>query len=104
MGHGSVGKRTWYSINRIFVTKTDAGRTTVNVSELLGNATATAIGLSYYPDSRSVPDYLQGWVTQLGTDAGSQLLKEFWPDVKRWWHKKHGENASMSEIPPSQTH
>lgn len=100
MGHGSVRKRTWYSINRIFITKTDAGRTTVNLSELLGNAAAAGIGLSYYPDSRSAPDYLQNWVTQLGTDAGSQLLKEFWPDVKRWLHKKRGENAPMSEVPP----
>ncbi|HZS53908.1 MAG TPA: hypothetical protein VFA65_05865, partial [Bryobacteraceae bacterium] len=44
MAHGSVGKRTWYSVSRIFVTKTDSGRSIVNFSELLGNATAAGIG------------------------------------------------------------
>ena len=101
MAHGSVGKRTWYSISRILLTKTDGGRTTINGSELLGNAAASAIGLSYYPDDRDVPDYLQNWGIQLGTDAVSQLLKEFWPDVKHRWRKRTAdENTPMSEVPP----
>jgi hypothetical protein len=104
MAHGSVGRRAWYSISRILVTKTDSGRSTINASELLGNATAAGIGLSYYPDNRNVPDYLQNWGTQLGTDAISQLMKEFWPDIKTWLHKKHGDNAPMSEVPPNQSH
>lgn len=104
MAHGPVSKRLWYSVSRILVTKTDSGKTTVNFAELMGNATAAGIGLSYYPDSRNAPDYLQNWGTQLGTDAFSQVLKEFWPDVKRWWHKKRGDNAPMNEVPPGQPH
>lgn len=106
MAHGPIRKRVWYSLTRIVVTRTDAGRSTLNASELLGNATAAAIGLSYYPDNRDLPDYLANWGTQLGTDALSQMLKEFWPDVKAWWYKKHhgGDVAPMSEVPPSQRH
>ena len=25
---------------------------------------------------------------EVGTDAGSQVLKEFWPDIKRKWFTK----------------
>lgn len=105
MAEGPKRKRTLYALTRIFVTKTDSGKTAVNFSELLGNATAAGIGLSYYPDNRNAPDYLLNWGTQLGTDATSQVLKEFWPDVKLWWYRKHhgGEMPPMSEMPPPQT-
>lgn len=89
MAEGSVGKRTWYALTRIFVAHTDSGAQTFNFSEILGNGVAAGIGLSYYPDNRNFPDYLQNWGIQLGTDAGSQVLKEFWPDIKRWWYVRH---------------
>jgi hypothetical protein len=91
MAHGTKGQRAWYAATRIFVSRTDSGKSTVNYSELMGNAVAAGIGLSYYPDDRDVPDYLQNWGIQLGTDATSQVLKEFWPDVKAWWHRRHDE-------------
>ncbi len=93
MAEGSVGRRTWYAVSRIFVGRTDSGNTTFNYSEVVGNGIASAIGLSYYPDNRNVPDYLTNWGIQLGTDASSQVLKEFWPDVKRWWYVRHHKEA-----------
>ncbi|HEX4751206.1 MAG TPA: hypothetical protein VH302_16820 [Bryobacteraceae bacterium] len=101
MAHGSVKGRAWYAISRIVLTKSDAGHTQINFSELIGNGTATAIGLSYYPDDRDAGDFLQNWATQLGTDALSQIGKEFWPDIKRWLRHKRGTEAPMSEVPPS---
>jgi hypothetical protein len=89
MAEGSKGRRTWYAVSRIFVTRTDAGNKAVNYSELLGNGVAAGIGLAYYPDNRDAPDYLQNWGVQLATDAASQVVKEFWPDVKRWWYVRH---------------
>ena len=89
MAEGTKKSRVGYALTRIFVTRTDSGKSAVNYSELLGNATAAAIGLSYYTDNRNVPDFMLNWGTQLGTDATSQVLKEFWPDVKRWWHNRH---------------
>lgn len=89
MAEGSKTRRTLYALSRIFVTHTDAGATRFNYSEIVGNGIAAGIGLSYYPDNRNVPDYLQNWGVQLGTDATSQVLKEFWPDIKRWWLLKH---------------
>jgi hypothetical protein len=104
MSQGSVRKRMWYSVSRIFVTRTDSGNNTINLSELMGNAAAAGIGLSYYPDSRNPGDYLSNWAIQLGTDAFSQVLKEFWPDVKRWSYNKRRRNPAMSGVPPGQAH
>jgi hypothetical protein len=102
MAEGSRKARTWYALTRIFVSRTDSGNTTVNYSELLGNATAAAIGLSYYSDNRNAHDYVLNWGTQLGTDATSQVLKEFWPDVKRLWQKKRAKEAAMMAAPRAQ--
>lgn len=90
---GSIGSRTLYALTRILITRTDAGAATLNYSELLGNGIAAGIGLSYYPDNRDVGDYLQNWGIQLGTDAASQVLKEFWPDIKRWWYVRRHKPA-----------
>ena len=93
MSDGSIGRRTWYAVSRIFVSHSDSGRTMFNYSEVIGNGISSGIGLSYYPDNRNVPDYLSNWGIQLATDASSQLLKEFWPDVKRWWYVRHHKEA-----------
>ena len=85
MAEGSKEKRTIYALTRIFVTRTDAGGKSFNFAEVIGNGMASGIGLSYYPDSRNAPDYFQNFGIQLATDATSQVLKEFWPDIKHWW-------------------
>lgn len=92
MAEGPKKKRTVYALTRIFVTRTDAGGKSINFAELLGNGISSGIGLSYYPDDRNVADYLQNYGTALGTDAASQVLKEFWPDIKHWYKNRHNNN------------
>jgi hypothetical protein len=93
-GYGTVKSRIWYAATRVFVTKTDAGGTRFNFSEILGNATGTAISNAYTPDQRDVGDNLETWWTQIGIDSASQVLKEFWPDIK---HKLfHGPDPHAS--------
>ena len=96
MNEGPKSKRAWYAATRIFVTKTDTGKASFNYAEILGNSTAAAIGLSYYSDDRDVPDYLQNVAIQLATDAFSQVLKEFWPDIKRhYFHRRQQTPAPV---------
>ncbi len=86
---GTVKYRAWYAASRVFVTRTDSGGTRFNYSEWLGNATAVAISNSYYPDNRTWGDNATKLITQCGTDALSQVIKEFWPDIKhKIFHKK----------------
>jgi hypothetical protein len=97
MAEGPKKKRIGYALTRIFVTHTDSGGTSFNFAEVVGNGMAAGIGLSYYPDSRDVKDYTVNWATQLGTDATSQVLKEFWPDVKKWWYvRRHRDEAAAT--------
>ena len=96
IGEGSKWHRAGYAATRIFVTHTDKGGTRFNTSEVLGNAMTATLANAYYPDNRSVSDTLQRLYVQLGTDSFSNVLKEFWPDIKRkYWHKPgHGQSAA----------
>ena len=80
---GSVGSRAWYAVTRIFVCRNDSGRNVFNFSEVLGNSVAAAMGNVYYSDARKLNDNLGRLAISLATDAGSQVAKEFWPDIKR---------------------
>lgn len=92
--HGSIGGRLGYAVTRVLVTRTDAGNWRFNTSEFLGNGTVAAIGNWYYPDARGFKGTTQRMGTQIGTDAISGVLKEFWPDIKRkWLHKRDNQNA-----------
>lgn len=81
-GHGSTWSRAWYAATRVFVTRTDSGGRRFNFSEVVGNSTAAAIANAYEPDGRNVVDNVQKVSMQIGIDAFSQVLKEFWPDIK----------------------
>ena len=87
-GEGSKKRRVWYAATRIFVTATDGNRKTFNFAEWGGNAVAVAVSNAYYADGRTVGDNIPKLLIQCGTDGLSNVLKEFWPDVKRALSKK----------------
>lgn len=89
LGTGSVWKRLGYAAGQIVWTHTDHGTGAVNVSELMGNATAVAIGDAYYPDGRKFSSNAWRWGWQIGTDTASNILKEFWPDLDRAFGSHH---------------
>lgn len=91
---GGVWSRTAYAASRILITKTDRGRATFNFSEVLGNAAFAGIASAYYPGERRLSNNAARFSTQLGTDAISQVLKEFWPDVKRKYFSRRHRDAS----------
>jgi hypothetical protein len=87
-GEGSIKGRAWYALTRIVVARMDSGRNSFNFSEWGGNAAAVAISNAYYPDTRTAADNAQRLLIACGTDAFSNVLKEFWPDVKRKFFQK----------------
>jgi hypothetical protein len=90
--NGSIKGRLGYAATRVLVGRTDSGKWTFNASEVLGNGIVASLGNAYYPDERGLTSTLQRMGTQIGTDAISQVLKEFWPDIKRkWLHRNPGE-------------
>ena len=96
MGTGSVLRRTLHAITAIEVARMDSGRRTFNFSEWGGNSIAVAISNAYYPDTRDWHDNLQRLFVACGTDTFSNVLKEFWPDVKRKFQKHHDQDPLLS--------
>jgi hypothetical protein len=86
---GSKKSRVLYAASRILITRTDSGANRFNYSELIGNSVATGLSNFYYPESRTFNDNIEKLGVQLATDAFSNVLKEFWPDIKRKWFKKN---------------
>ena len=83
-GKGSFLKRTGYAISREFVTRNDDGRNHFNTSELMGNAVAAGISNLYYPAAdRSLGKTADKWAQQISLDTAFNIMKEFWPDVRR---------------------
>ncbi len=91
LGTGSAMSRTGWAVKQIFITRTDSGRHVFNASELVGNGVGAVISMSYYGDYRTGHQVFQQWYTAVLTDMASDVLKEFWPDLKRKLAKQKPE-------------
>jgi hypothetical protein len=86
-GTGTGGQRLGYAISRVVVTRSDTGKSQFNASKIVGTMSSGVLANAYYPDSeRSVSRTLTTIGINLGTAAGLNLVKEFWP---RGGKRKH---------------
>jgi hypothetical protein len=85
LGHGGFKKRAIHALSRVVITRSDSGQTQFNYSELLGASSAAAISTyAYHPQSeRCFGNVATVWVTQMGWDAATYMVKEFWPDLRK---------------------
>ena len=98
-GRGSFFNRAGYAVSRIFVTRSDSGKSQFNYSEIFGAAIASAISTySYHPgrtlvntaggpmytaSDRTLKNTASVWGSQVGYDTITLVVKEFWPDIRR---------------------
>ena len=83
LGTGRFFKRSGYAMSRIWVTRTDAGDTTFNFSEIGGAGISSLISNVYYPpENRTLSKNLSRWGILVGEDTFFNLLKEYWPDIR----------------------
>ena len=87
-GTGGKWGRIGYAVTRVLIAHDDKGGLRFNTSEILGNGIVASIANTYYPDGRGFGPTMQRMGTQVGTDAISGVLKEFWPDVKARRHRE----------------
>jgi hypothetical protein len=89
LGHGGFKKRAGHALSRVIITRSDSGQTQFNYSEILGAGSAAAISTyTYHPQNeRSFGNVATTWVTQMGWDAATYIVKEFWPDLRKKPHK-----------------
>ncbi len=79
---GSFTKRAEYSIGRVFITRSDSGHNTFNSGEVVGAAAAAGISNLYYPQGeRTARNFIDKYATNLGIDAASYFVKEFYPEI-----------------------
>ncbi len=77
-------KRVGYSASRVLVTRGDSGARQFNFSEVVGNGAAASVAAFYYPPSGRHPEEVcEKWALNVGSDAGFNILKEFWPDMRQ---------------------
>ena len=92
LGTGGKKKRLEYSLTRILITRSDSGKETLNLGELLGAGMGAAISSRYYPVSqRDAGSVLQQYALNLGIDAASYVLREFDSDLSRAFSRKHDQ-------------
>jgi hypothetical protein len=84
VANGSIVSRGLLAAERAFVRRSDDGVDQVNFSGLTGRAAAAALTLAYYPaPSRTASVVLRTFGWSIATNAGGNLVLEFFPDLVR---------------------
>jgi hypothetical protein len=95
LGHGGFVKRASYALTRVVITRADSGKEVFNASEVVGSGASAGLSTLYYPSrERSLGNTGSQWGLDVGIDALSFVVKEFWPDIN---------HALFHGAPPSQT-
>jgi len=81
-GYGTGGQRLRHALTHVFVAHADAGHATFNYSEWLGTVSAVALSNTYHPgNDRGVGPAAGRIAVNIASDAGWDVLREFWPEV-----------------------
>jgi hypothetical protein len=90
--------RAWYAGTRVLITRRDGDGNTVNTSEFAAVMATAAVQNAYYPRrDKGFTETMNRFVGGLGSDATSNLLREFWPDIKRVFRKHEPESLKKLE-------
>jgi hypothetical protein len=83
-GHRPVKQRIYHAAERVFIIRSDEGNYQPNYSQLLGNAVATALTMTYYPAiSATWPKTAKGYGISLAQGALGNEIHEFMPMLER---------------------
>ncbi len=90
LGHGSFGKRSWYAVTRVLVTRKDNGDETFNFSEVIGSGASSGLSTLWYPkEYQTWTKVGQKWLTSDLIDCFNFWWKEWWPTANKYvFHEK----------------
>jgi hypothetical protein len=95
---GDVAYRFSYAASRVLVGRTDSGGRQFNFPELLAAASSSALSNAYYPQrDRGVGRTISRTFGDILSDAGSNVLREFWPDIRRVLKRHEPERIQRME-------
>src|SRR5437867_9070434 len=97
--------RGWYAATRVLVTRDDDGDETFNTSEFLGALFTSSLQNAYYPrHERRLGDTMNRFAGALGSDATSDVLRAFWPVIRRICRAHAPDTGRESDVKvPSRT-
>ncbi len=101
MGKGGFWRRTEHAVGKVLITRSDSGNTQFNYSEIVGSAMSASIStFSYHPqDERNIGNAGSVWGSEVGYDAITYEIKEFWPDIRRAFSHKKTASAGAASTP-----
>ncbi len=82
LAHGTPHARLFHAMEHVVVAHPDSGNRMFNFSEWFTLATAVVVNNVYHPgDARGFAPAAQGVAIAVGIDMGTDVLREFWPEV-----------------------
>jgi len=88
-GHSGFWNRTLSATGQAFFVYKDQGGTRIGYTRFAGNFGAAFISRQWHPDSyRTTGDCLISGFTSIGIDAAKNVFSEFWPDIRKMFHRK----------------
>ena len=103
-----ISNRLAYAASRVIIGRSDNGRTVFNTSLILSAFTQAAISNAYIPyRNETVGGTVENALANLGGAVESNILTEFWPDIKAFLGKhrpklQHRGRQKSSDINSSQ--
>lgn len=95
---GGFFPRMWYAGTRTLVTRSDDGDRMFNYSEVFGVLFTSSVQNAYYPRrDRGFDETVQRFIGGFGSDATSNVLAEFSPELKRAARKIIPKRAQKME-------
>lgn len=99
LARGSGKRRILHALGHVFVAHKEDGSYMFNFSEWLGTTSAIVVSNTFHPDYRrgfSVTAQRVGWT--FASDAGFDVLREFWPEIARKLRLPfRGQNAPQKQ-------
>lgn len=79
----SMMPRAFYAASRVLMTRNDQGQPTVNSSYLLSTVVSSSLANAYKPQYyRSFSNTSGDILSAIGSEAGMNVLREFWPQLR----------------------
>jgi hypothetical protein len=81
-GQGTFGQRFGYALSRVVVAPNDGGGYGFNWGGVLGPLVGESVANAYLPvHEQTGARTAQRYAAELGVKAGTNVLREFWPDI-----------------------
>ena len=105
LGYGSNRRRFFHAVSHVVLSHKENGGRMFNFSEWLGTASAVVFSNTYMPDNeRGFVPNAQRVGIGIATDAGYDVLREFWPEVAKTLHLPFREQTVAPGVPDPAPH